>query len=80
MMSDYGTRLAFLAEKWSGENQTNRIGGAAAECLQRFLTIWQAYLTTKSEVTSIESALLKLHFMILKDKPTYLVKTKKVSW
>ena len=29
MVSDHGTRLAFVAEKWSGENLTNRTGGAA---------------------------------------------------
>ena len=29
MASDHKTRPAFLAEKWSGENRTNRTGGAA---------------------------------------------------
>ena len=32
MANDHGTRLAFLAEKWSGENRTNQTGGAATVC------------------------------------------------
>ena len=31
MESDRATRLAFVAEKWSGENRTNQTGGAATE-------------------------------------------------
>ena len=30
MASDHKSRLAFLAEKWSSENRTNRTGGAAS--------------------------------------------------
>ena len=32
MASDHETCRAFLAENWSGENQTNRTGGAAMHC------------------------------------------------
>ena len=33
MVSDHGTQLAFVAEKWSGENQTKRTGGAATDSI-----------------------------------------------
>ena len=29
MVSDHGTRLAFVTENWSGETRTNLTGGAA---------------------------------------------------
>ena len=32
MASHHGSRLAFLAEKWSGQNRTNRTGGYATVC------------------------------------------------
>ena len=42
-MSDHGTRLAFVAEKLSGENRTNRTAGAAT-VRDRSLAVVQHWL------------------------------------
>ena len=38
-MSDHRIHLAFLAEKWSGENHTNRTGGATTAIVEDLLSL-----------------------------------------
>ena len=54
MVSDCGTRLAIVAEKWSGENRTNRTGGAATavEQRQKLCTIHRFHTNTTCEACS----------------------------
>ena len=52
VVSNHVTRLAFVAEKWSGENRTNQTGGAATaimsqECQKSIFGLFHTYNVIK---------------------------------